>query len=522
LREINKPNILVLNVEGLRPEYLGPYGNDWIDTPHFNRLAVTGFVFDHCLAGGINPSKQLTALWSGCYPNQASRKELAISCSKAQWLPDLFRRAGWSTILVSSSEEVIQHPGAVAFDEHRLVAPLKKGDEAASLGNRKVVEDPRDIVPVGQPVEDWSETRTAAFFSHLIEIIEADDSPRLIWCQLATLNSIWESPLEIREKFREPGDPPAWTGINIPRAHFSKSVDPDVYLPFVQAYAAEIHVLDLCLGGLLEAIRHSPSPDSWTIVLLSSYGLPLGEHGYLGYYNGCLHAEVLHIPLIFVFSDGTGQAERSQALVYPHDALATLTDWLGIRVESSQLSSGALQQEECKSGVWISGRSLMPVIRGESPSVRDRVFCLDESKCLAIRTPAWFAQILLSQSAEVPEFGESEENSEGSKTLQRLRILAELDTPESAEDDEQTDEEALSASCIEISELRQLIRLFVKPDDRWEVNEVADRCPDVAVQFLQMAYNFLKTCEVQTGEKDTIEFCALPPLNHDLAKGIDA
>jgi hypothetical protein len=70
--------------------------------------------------------------------------------------------------------------------------------------------------------------------------------------------------------------------------------------------------------------------------------------------------------------------------------------------------------------------------------------------------------------------------------------------------------------------LRQWIGLFVKPDDRWEVNEVADRCPGVAVQFLQMAYNFLKTCEVQTGESDPIEFCALPPLNHDLAKGVDA
>lgn len=522
MRENKKPNILVLNVEGLRPEYLGPYGNDWIDTPHFNRLAVAGFVFDHCLAGGINPSKQLTALWSGCHPNQASRKERAISSGKGQWLPDLFRNAGWSTILVSSSEEVIQHPGAIAFDEHRLVSPLRKDEQAASRETRKVVEDPKDIVPFGQPVQDWSETRTAAFFSHLIEIIEADDSPRLIWCQLATLNSVWESPLKIREKFREPGDPPAWAGINIPRAHFSKPVDPDVYLPFVQAYAAEIYVLDLCLGGLLEAIRHSPSPDSWTIVLLSSSGLPLGEHGFLGYCNRCPYADGLHVPLIFVFPDGIGQAERSQALVYPHDALATLIDWLGIGVDPSQPSSDTSQERDCKSGVWISGRSLMPVIRGESPSVRDRVFSLEEPKFLTIRTPAWFAQILLSQSAEVPEHGETEEISEGCKILQRLRILTEFDTPESAEEDREADKRTLSPSHIEISELRQWIGLFVKPDDRWEVNEVADRCPGVAVQFLQMAYNFLKTCEVQTGESDPIEFCALPPLNHDLAKGVDA
>lgn len=520
MREDSKPNILVLNVEGLRPEYLGPYGNDWIDTPHFNRLAVEGFVFDHCLAGGVNSSKQLTAVWSGCHPSQAFRKELSISTGKTRWLPDLFRSVGWSTILVSSGEEVTQHPGAIAFDEHRLVAPLRKPEGYAnSLGDYEVAEDPQDIIPIGRPVEDWSETRTAAFFSHLIEIIEAADSPRLIWCQLTTLNTVWEAPLEIRERFREPGDPPAWTGINIPKARFSKHVDPDVYLPFVQAYAAEIYVLDLCLGGLLEAIRHSPSMNSWTIVLLSSHGLPLGEHGYLGFCDECLHAEMLHVPLLFAFPDGTGQGERSQALVYPHDVMPTLIDWFDLRTESLQSSLGGTPDKESGTGVWISGRSLMPVIRGELPSIRDRVFSSEESKLLAIRTPAWFAQVLLSESLESPGDGEIPESG---KALQRLKAMTKIDLTESAKAGEETGNMTISLAHIEISELRQLIRLFVKPDDRWEVNEVADRCPDVAVQFLQMAADFLRICEAPTGGQDSIDFCALPPLNHDLAKGIDA
>ncbi|MGQ9503962.1 MAG: sulfatase-like hydrolase/transferase [Thermogutta sp.] len=521
MKEKNRSNILILNVEGLRPEYLGPYGNDWIDTPHFNRLAVQGFVFDHCFAGGLDLRKQLTAIWSGCHPSQASKKEAAISRGAARWLAEWFRLAGWFTTLVSSSEAAVQHPGAVAFDEHRLVAPLRtvKKEEAQSFARDEIIENPQRLVAIGEPARDWSETRTAAFFSHLIEIIEAKDGPRFVWCQLTTLNSVWESPLEIRERFREPGDPPAWQGTNIPRAHFSRDTDPDVYLPFVQAYAAEIYVLDLCLGGLLEAIRQWPSENPWTLVLLSSCGLPLGEHGYLGHHRECFHAESLHVPLIFNFSDGIGEAQRSQALVYPHDALPTLIDRLSWEKQSSQSPLKTSDEAGAGTGVWISGRSLMPVIRGELESVRDRVFSVAESKCMGILTPAWFAQILLAKGSTLPENMGTPEDDENQRTLRRLKALS--DGRDSVSTGQDTELE-IFLSHIEISELRQLVRLFVKPDDRWEINEVADRCPRVAVQFLQMAADFLKMSDAKTGGEDAVEFCTLPPLGHDLAKGIEA
>ena len=203
-----KPNVLILNVEGLRAEFLGPYGNDWIDTPHFNRLAVEGFVFDHCLAGGIEPRKQLTALWAGCHPAQSGVAERAPSCAAGRWLLDSFRQAGWSTIPVSSSDALLQHPGSMVFDEHRLVAPVKVPDVVGSRDLDDLADDGMQLIPAGEPVQDWSETRTAAVFSELIELIERNERPCCIWCQLTTLNSIWEAPLEIRGKFREPGDPP--------------------------------------------------------------------------------------------------------------------------------------------------------------------------------------------------------------------------------------------------------------------------------------------------------------------------
>src|SRR6185437_512495 len=40
-------NVIVVVCNGLHLGFLGAYGNGWIDTPHLDRLAAEGVVFDH-------------------------------------------------------------------------------------------------------------------------------------------------------------------------------------------------------------------------------------------------------------------------------------------------------------------------------------------------------------------------------------------------------------------------------------------------------------------------------------------
>jgi len=79
-----------------------------------------------------------------------------------------------------------------------------------------------------------------------------------------------------------------------------------------------------------------------------------------------------------------------------------------------------------------------------------------------------------------------------------------------------------SLSDWEIEELRRRVRLFVKPDDRWEVNEVADRCPQIAGEFLKMTAEFLYSFQSLADVSRQSSYLALSVLPDDLVKGPEA
>src|SRR5258708_40202952 len=59
--------ILVITASGLRPDFLGCYGNEWADTPAFDQLAADGIVFDQHHANWPDGAGACHAWRSGCY-----------------------------------------------------------------------------------------------------------------------------------------------------------------------------------------------------------------------------------------------------------------------------------------------------------------------------------------------------------------------------------------------------------------------------------------------------------------------
>jgi arylsulfatase A-like enzyme len=226
------------------------------------------------------------------------------------------------------------------------------------------------------------------------------------------MSAAWDAPLALRNAYADPEDPVPPDFVAVPNRWLAEGYDPDELLGITHAYAGQISLLDSCIGALVDHLRESGAAETTQLTLLSARGFPLGEHRRVGPCDEPLYNETVQIPWLMRFPDGLGKLARTQALVQPSDLPGTLLDWLG-------LDRGKLAAPRAA--------SLLPIIRGEADSVRDRAF-LVSSHDRAIRTAAW----MLRQPTDGP--------------------------PE----------------------------LYAKPSDRWEVNEVGRLCADV-VAGLQAA-----------------------------------
>ncbi len=206
--------------------------------------------------------------------------------------------------------------------------------------------------------------------------------------------------------------------------------DETTFRQLQRTYAAAVSWLDRQLGELLEKLRRHDLYDSWMIIVTSDRGFPLGEHGLVGASRPWLHEELVHIPLIIRMPHGAAGGARIGALTQPVDLMPTL-------LEAFDLTS-----------LDCHGSSLLPLIRGEQERIRDYACSGSEiggELEYSLRTLDW--AFLLPQ----------ETGSGG--------LHPPLRNPQ----------------------------LYVKPDDRWEVNNVLQHHFELAEQLEQTLRAFVKT-----------------------------
>jgi arylsulfatase A-like enzyme len=309
--------------------------------------------------------------------------------------------------------------------DHSLPLVLISDDEEIASHPLSAAFD--EIVRLAAPAEleqatDWQETWLARFFAAAAEYLIDREPPALVWLHTAALGRIWDSPQTLRDQYSAEDDPSAAGLVDPPAEKFSGDIDPDVLLGLRHAYAGEITVLDYCLGGLLDAIAASAWSDA-LVIATSCRGFPLGEHGIVGRAAESLYGELLHVPWLVRVPGAARYGERCQGLVQPADLYATVRDWLSPTDRSAKGPPIP----------WYTGRSLL--CSGEdAPPNRKLVVARSSAGETALSTPAWFLR------AEAP----SAAGAEGAG---------------------------------------RKLELYVKPDDRFEGNEVSDRCLDIVEEF---------------------------------------
>lgn len=275
----------------------------------------------------------------------------------------------------------------------------------------------------GVPPEDSADCGLLSLFAMASEQL-AEGREGLVWIHSRGLKLPWDAPLALRRSFTDPEDPEPPSDAVCPAWAVDEDADPDWVVGWGQVAAAQAALIDEGLGALAATLSAREDHASWSWLLASLGGVPLGEHGHIGWGCSDLRGEQLGAPAILVPSTLDPVGRRAAELFQLPDLAASVNRLLG---DAAADFPG-----------W--GRSCWDAEFGSSPHQWDKAFQLaavtaEDSRW--IRCPAW--------SAWFPE--------------------------------------------------EQPPRLFVKPDDRWEVCDVADRRTDVLEWLKEFSGHFRVAAE---------------------------
>ncbi|MDG1872762.1 MAG: sulfatase-like hydrolase/transferase [Mariniblastus sp.] len=384
MSQIELRNAVVLVIDGLGAESLGPYGNTWIETDNFNRLAARSLIFDQAYAPGGSLDQAYELFW-GAEPHVK---------------PESPRQTGQN--LIRDVAELGALPTLIT-DETQV--------EALKVANSFDQVIPVQSTPANQLANANAETEMANFFAQATQWLSRMEPGSLGWLHSCGLMGAWDAPFDLRQKLADPEDPEP------PRFHLPPSLrfdvendEPDELLGFQQAFAAQVTILDQFLGIILDLMETDPVWSKTLFCLTSTGGYPMGEHGWIGHHQSksAFYNEAVHVPLIICppdhpdFDDALTQTRsvRNGSLVGIESVSDYLRDWFADDLENF-----------CNR--WDSSTLSLPEVRKEAVVLRS-----DDT--YSIQTHAW-------------------------KLIRR----------------------------------GDQFELFAKPDDRWEVNDVSRRCPQI-------------------------------------------
>lgn len=385
---------IVITIEGLSTSLVGAYGSNTAVTPALDAMASRGIVLDQCFLDARNTSAMLRSLWTG-------QHALVENCRLAMTIWNILSDSGGFGSFTTDCLQAAEAADQAGCEDVFLVDFPEANEPAGEVASCTIAE------VLGHAAQRIAETSSES----------AIDSA-LYWIHTRGFRLPWDAPIELRAQFADTDDPRPPEEVEPPAFEITGRTDPDLVVGWGQVAAAQAAAFDMIVGMLQSYLDQLG--DNWAWCVMGLGGVPLGEHGWVGWGRPSLHCEELQVPAIILPASklpvGTRRAELSQL----PDLGATIADLCGLTFPNA---------------IW--GRShLTPPsdnVPFEWPAV-DQMVGLVEQSTSWIRVPAWSLM--------------DDDSHRG--------------------------------------------QLFVKPDDRWEVNDVSNRCGDIVDGLRQLGHQFFE------------------------------
>jgi len=343
------PNLLLVSIDSLRADHLGAYGYERDTSPHIDRLAREGVLFEQMVAetSWTLPSHVtlLTGLPSSVHGVMDDTERIPQAVDP---LASLLRTAGWRTEGYASAPFL--HPifgFGRGFDRYEVVADTVYDEPGVTL--EVIAEDPGARLRRGLGDRPFQRHRHADDLAAIVEarVAELAGEPFFLFVHVFDVHYDYDPP----EAYWRLFDPDYAGELDGRGFYFDRRIHaemPEDELAHVLArYDGEIRWTDEHLGRMLAALeRHGVAHDT-LVVVTSDHGDEFFEHGHKGH-KRTLYDEQLLVPFVLRLPGRLPAGRRVGMQVRLIDVLPTLLDALGVPIPEA-----------------VAGRSLLPFVRGE-------------------------------------------------------------------------------------------------------------------------------------------------------------
>jgi arylsulfatase A-like enzyme len=365
--------VILFLLRGCHAGWFGTYGNEWVGTPHCDRLAHEGIVWDRHFADLVDPIQQRQRLMS---------------------LVRTLRTEGVVTALVRTHDQTHDFPAPFyeaweyLFDARPKVghSPLRPFVECWPRILDQLANFPRLFLCVdfGRLLPPW-DVPHEVFTAYLD--LEETTAPGVLneAEQVSAMEEHQPFPPSLQESV-ETADTEAIPPCTEPPVGAFDNTDDTAWQWLHASFAAVVTTWDAEIGEAWDYLRQHPLQQEAIWILTSDLGFPLGEHGRVGWDRPWLYEEVVHLPLIIRLPGAHQGGRRVPILSQATDLLATLREgFLG----------GAPSVGE--------GQSLMPIVQGKAHPGRQEVISfweMEHAAEVALRTDNWSFLLPLRTPAE--------------------------------------------------------------------------------------------------------------------------
>ena len=364
-----KPNLLVILIDDLRFDEFGAGGHPYMKTPHIDRIAHEGALFDRAFHTTPICSPNRASILTGQYASRHGIIDNVARDAASHRLPNYhldLQRLGYETAHIGKwhmGNDGKPRPGYdfwVAYDGHGRLYDPKLNENGAYVQHQGYVTDIMNRMAVDF-VSRKHRKPWALWFAHKAVHPDAEQAAD------GTFRMEGYRPAERHQDLyrgcvfpRKPNmlDPeeivkqkPAWTEVLALRKNRQSRELLDAIHAGTQEEirlrAAMMAAVDEGVGMLFEALEQTRQLDNTFIVFLGDNGYFFGEHG-LGPERRFAYEEGIRSPFIVRFPKKIRAGSRIGNLVICQDIAPTLIE----------LAGG-------KPGLQIQGRSLLPLFAGK-------------------------------------------------------------------------------------------------------------------------------------------------------------